>query len=282
MHDEGWFGVGGARLYRQSWKPRDAADASKLAPVRAALLVVHGFGEHSGRYSELAGRLVARGYAVYAYDRRGHGRSDGRRGDVSDWSDYLDEIEAMFAHVVGECGERPIFLLGQSMGGLIVLDYALAHRSRIAGVIASGTVLARPNVGAWRWCVARFLKHALPGLRISAGVNPDDLSRDADAVAEYIRDPLVHNRGTPRLAMAMLEAIDRVVARASEFSVPTFMLHGHDDRLAPAEASRAFFDRMSCQDKEFRLDSGGYHEPFHDLDRNRAIDDVADWLDRHV
>jgi len=257
-------------------------ESSHPTPVRAAVLVVHGFGEHSGRYAEVAERLVARGYAVYAYDRRGHGRSGGRRGDVSEWSDYLGEVEAMLALIGGEHRDCPAILLGHSVGGLIVLDFALAHPASIRGVIASGAVLSRPNVGSWRWRAARFLKGVLPALEISAGVNADELSRDPVSVADYRRDPFVHNRGTPRMAMAMLGAIDRVVAHAAEVVVPLLMLHGEVDSLAPAEASRAFFDHVGIADKEFRLYADGYHEPFHDVDRHRAIEDVADWLDRHT
>lgn len=278
-HHEGSFAghadAGGRalQLFFQGWRPHGEA--------RSAVAIVHGFAEHSGRYGFLVDHLVARGHAVYGFDLRGFGRSPGRRGHIDDWAEYRGDVGAFLAEV--RKSGLPVFLLGHSMGGLIVLDYGLRRPEDLAGAIVSAPGLrpvgaAKPHLVA----IARFLSRIWPTFSLDLGLDPTAISRDPEVVEAYLDDPLRHPRGTVRWGTESLAAIRRIKAHATEWTLPLLMVHGEDDRIAAASGTRAFFERVPIADKELHVYEGGYHEPHNDVDRDRALGDVADWLERHL
>ena len=154
-HTEGKFaGADSTDLYYQCWKPIDGP--------RAVLAIVHGFGEHSGRYPNVVGHLVPRGYAVYGFDHRGHGRSPGKRGHINTWSEYRDDVRAFLQLIKQHELTRQVFLLGHSLGGLIVLEYVLRYPDGLKGVIASGPLLARARVSPVLAVLAKVLSRVAP------------------------------------------------------------------------------------------------------------------------
>lgn len=276
-HDEGTFrGAGGIELYEQRWLP-DAGEA------RAVVAIVHGFGEHSGRYTNMVDRLVPAGYAVYAFDLRGHGRSPGQRGHVDRWTEYREDVGAFVCHVSEREPGRPLFLLGHSMGGLIVLEYAEQHPEGLRGVIASGPLLAQPGISPVKLALGRVISRVYPRFSLDTGLDVTAISRDPAVVEAYRKDPLVHGRGTARLSTEIAAAQARTLAGAPTWTLPLLIIHGAADRLAPATGSRAFFERVPAGvDKERDEIPDGAHEPHNDTSQRQALDILQGWLDRHL
>ena len=270
-HCEGTFrGYGGIELYYQFWRPE--------APPRATLAVVHGFGEHSGRYGNVVNWFVPRGYAVHAFDMRGNGRSPGGRGCVDCIEEYRGDVRAFLDQVSRMEAGRDLFLLGHSQGGLIALDYVLHGDPRLAGIVASSPTLGKLPVSPWLVLLARALSRIWPRLTLKSGLDVTALSRDAAVVKAYVEDPLVHNLGTPRLGTVFLATIDWTNAHAADLALPCLIIQGSADRLSDPAASRAFSEKVTRDDIEFLEYEGGYHELFNDLDREKVLADVEAWL----
>ncbi|MCX7681191.1 MAG: lysophospholipase [Anaerolineae bacterium] len=277
-HREGTFrGFGALELYYQSWHP------DGMEKPRALLPIVHGAGEHSGRYGNVVSWFVPRGYAVYAFDLRGHGRSPGPRGYITDWSEFREDVRLFLEFVrLQEADGAPLFLLGHSMGGLIVLEYTLHYPQGLNGVIASAPVLARVGLSPLLMALARILSGLWPRLTLNTGLDATLLSRDRAVVEAYIKDPLVHSLGTPRLGTELTRAFEWTQAHAAQMQVPCLIVHGSEDRLVPPEGSRLFYERMTLADKELRVYPGYYHELFNDVGKEQVLADVEAWVERHL
>lgn len=265
----GWF-----PLHWQSWHPDGQS--------RAVIAIVHGYGEHGGRYARYVDHLVPHGYAMYTFDLRGHGRSPGPRGHVGSWDEFRSDVRAFLDFVRQREPDIPIFLLGHSMGGLLVLDIALRHSEGLAGVIASAPALAQTAVSPMLMMLARVLSRLYPSFSIEARRNGAALTRDPEAIAAHESDPLIHTRGSARMAVEMSRAMAWTREHASNWRLPLLVLHGTEDRVVPFAASRAFFDRVPVGNKEFLTYEGGYHEPHHDIEADRVVEDVERWLDCQV
>jgi alpha-beta hydrolase superfamily lysophospholipase len=270
-HQEGRFmGAGGLSLFRQTWCP--------AGPTRAALINLHGLGDHSGLYPLLVEHFTARGIAVHAPDIRGNGRSPGQRGYVERWEEYREDLERFIAVVRQEEPERPLFLLGNSLGGLIVLDYVLYRPEGIRGVIAASPPLGRLGVPAPLLALGRVLSRVWPRFSVRTGMDLSGLARDPVVVETVLADPLFHRVGTARLSTEVAAAIERVQAAAPRFPLPLLVLHGSADRMVPPDGSRAFMARVGHPDRELREYTGAFHVLFADLDRERALTDVERWI----
>lgn len=276
QHREGTFqGFGGVELFCQRWRPE--------GEPRAALAIVHGFAEHSGRYANVVGHLVPRGFAVYGYDLRGFGRSPGRRGHVGSWSEHREDAAAFLRKVGGDEPGRPLFLMGHSMGGLIALDYVLRRPEGLAGAIASGPGLEPVGVAKpYLVALARLLSRIWPRFSLDVGLDASAVSRDPEVVRAFLDDPLRNPRGTVRWGTEVLAAIAWIKAHAGEMKVPLLMVHGGDDRLVSPEGSRRFFAKVTHPDKELHVYDGVYHEPHNDLGHEKVLADLGDWLERHL
>lgn len=274
-HSTGTFsGSDGIGLYYQRWRPG--------AAPRAALAVVHGFGEHSGRYGNVVNRFVPKGYAVYAPDMRGHGRSPGQRGHLDHFAQVRGDLRAFLDLVHREEAGRPVFLLGHSLGGLIVLNYALHDPSGLVGVVASGALLSQPGVSPILLSLSRLLSRVWPRLSLNVGLDATALSHDQAVVDAYVHDPLVHGKGTPRLSTEITAAIEWTQAHAADWALPLLMVHGGADRLCAPEAGRLFFDNVPFADKERIEYEGFFHELFNEVGKERVLADVEAWLERHL
>ncbi|HUS14511.1 MAG TPA: lysophospholipase, partial [Chloroflexia bacterium] len=250
--------------------------------ARAVVAVVHGVMEHSGRYTNVVDALVPRGYAVYALDLRGHGRSPGQRAFVNSFDEFRADVHAFLAMVRGHELGLPLFLLGHSMGGLIVLSYVLHENPALQGVIASGPALANntsPVVRAVGQAVARVAPRL--GLSMKKSAAPT-LSRDLAVGAAYLADPLVPDQITVRLGAEIFAGAAWTAAHAAEFRLPLLLLHGGADPLVPPEGSRRFFAAAGSADKTFHEYPGSLHEIFNETNRAEVLADVAGWLDQHL
>lgn len=250
---------------------------------RAALAIVHGFGEHGGRYLNVVNRLVPAGYAVYAMDNRGHGRSPGQRGHILNWSEFRDDVGAFVKLVGGEQAGRPLFLMGHSLGGLIVLEYVEHHPEGLRGVIASAPLLTQPGISRVKLALGNVISRVMPRFSMDAGLDTTALSRDGAVVTAYRTDPLVQGKGTARLSTELASAIRRTQAGASSWTLPLLIVHGTADRLVPPSGSQTFFEHVPATvDKERKVIEGGFHEPHNDTSKEQALDVEQQWLERHL
>lgn len=269
----------GRSLARNSWLPE--------GPTRATFVIVHGFGEHSGRYPAFVDALPRHGIAVHGFDLRGHGRSPGRRGHIERWSDYRDDLSAFLDAVDAEAGGSPVFLFGHSMGGLIVLEWlvheatAAGGRSRVAGAILGAPALVPLEVGRrWQLWASRALSRAWPSFSMDVPLGP--VSRDAAVISATRADPLNHRRASARWATEALAAIRRAQEGAHRVTVPLLVVHGGADRLVDVAGSRWLIDTVASADRELRVYPDAYHEIHNDLGREALTADVVAWLERHL
>lgn len=272
---EGVFDAGGGvRLYWQRWCPD--------APALAVLIITHGFGEHSRRYQKIAARAIHDGIAVYAWDHRGHGKSPGKRGHIDSISDYRNDIDLFIELVVGMESNRPLFLWGHSMGSLVALDRVIRKPQPLRSVLASSAGFEPAGV-ATRSLVktARLMSKLWPGCPLTVPVEPAQLMRDADAVAEYEADPLVHNKATARWMVSLLEEIQWLKSHAHEIRLPILMMHGEADTIHLPIGSKRFFANVAHPDKRLKLYPDALHEVHFDLDRDAMIADMLDWILAH-
>ena len=274
-HTEGHLtGADGVKLYYQTWLPEGAP--------RGVLVLVHGLGEHGGRYPHLVETLLPAGFSVYAMDNRGHGRSGGQRGFIPSWDAFREDLRGFIAFVAKEQPGRPLFLMGHSLGGLIALDYALHYPEGLRGVVASAPALRNKGISPVLMAVSRVLSRITPSLTVKTGLDASAISRDPEVVRAYQNDPLVHGLGTPRLASESEKTMAWVNARAGDWRLPLLLLHGEADRLVDIEGSRAFFDAAPVEDKRLITYPGGYHESHNDLHHAQAAADVLAWLEAHL
>jgi alpha-beta hydrolase superfamily lysophospholipase len=270
-HQEGWFaGHGELALFRQVWRAPGTA--------RAVLINIHGLGDHSGLYPALTEHFPPRGITLHAMDLRGNGRSQGQRAYVERWEEYREDLARFVALVREEEPGRPLFLLGNSLGGLIVLDYALVSPQGLRGVIAASPALGRLGVPAPLLALGRMLSRVWPRFSLRTGLDLSGLARDPAVVEAVLADPLFHRVGTARLSTEVLAAIARVQAGAPDFPLPLLVLHGSADRMVPPDGSRAFVARVGHPDRELREYAGAFHVLFADLDRERVLTDVEQWI----
>jgi alpha-beta hydrolase superfamily lysophospholipase len=265
-----WYeGAGGTRLYCRSWPP---------AETHAALIALHGLGDHSGLYPMIGEALAARGIAVLTPDLRGNGRSPGQRGYIDGWHDLREDLGRLVERSRAEAPGRPLFLLGMSLGGLVVLDYALHYPGGLRGVIALSPPLGALGVPAPLLALGRVLSRIWPRFSLETGMDLAGLSRDAAVVERVLADPLFHRRGTARLSTEVTRTIARVQAEAGRLSVPLLVQHGASDRMVPPEGSRRFVAQAGPQDKRLIEYEGAYHALLADLDGERVLADLEAWI----
>jgi acylglycerol lipase len=276
QHDEGKFiGRNNFNLYYQSWLPEGAPNA--------VLLVVHGIAENSGRYSNLVNYFVPKGYAVYSFDLRGHGKSDGTRSHIEHFSYYLDDVKTYFDIVKKQNPNAKIFLVGHSMGSTIAIAYAVEHQSELSGLIVSGTTLKAGNsINKASILMAKILSVLAPRMGVAA-LDANGISRDKAVVAAYINDPLVYTgKLRARWGTELLKTMEKLKSKISELSLPILIMHGSADRLSDPSSSKMLFDGVSSKEKTLKLYEGFYHEIFNDPERQQVFSDMEAWLKLHI
>jgi acylglycerol lipase len=276
-HTEGRFtGLSNFSLYRQAWLPDNL-------PVEAVLVVVHGVAEQSGRYSNLANYFVPRGYAVYSFDLRGHGKSDGKRSYVERFSYYLDDLRTFCKQVTEENNNMKVFLVGHSMGSTIAIAYAIEHQSELNGLIVCGTTL-KPgaSINKASILVAQVLSVLVPTMGVTA-LSATDICRDKVVVDDYFNDPLNYTgKLRARVGAELLKTMNQLQSRISELSLPMLIMHGTSDRISDSSSSHMLFDHAGSKDKTLKLYQGFYHEILNDPEREQVLSDMGDWLNLHI
>jgi alpha-beta hydrolase superfamily lysophospholipase len=272
-------GVGDVRIFWRAWLPS--------GPCRAVVVIAHGAGEHSGRYLHVADRLVREGYAVYAVDHRGHGRSAGPRALIDRVDNAVEDLNTLVLRAAGEQGAQarsgvPVFLLGHSMGGMLSLCYALRHQDRLQALALSGPLAALEAASPVVRIAAKVLSALAPRLPVF-GVDPALVSRDPAVVQAYIADPLVHHGKLPARTIAELAAaVESFPSRVPEITLPTLIMYGTADRICPTEGSVMLSQRIGAPDVSVKSYSGLYHEILNEPEQEQVMDDLCAWLDAHV
>ena len=266
--------VDGLVLHGHDWRPQGEA--------KAAVCLVHGIGEHIGRYEHVAAALNQAGFAVVGTDLRGHGRSEGPRGYVSDYDRLLDDIALLLEETKKRYSGRPQFLYGHSLGGSLVMFYALRRRPALAGIVATGPELRLAfEPPAWKTLLGRLMFSLWPALSMASGLEVAALSHDPEVVRRYVEDPLVHNRVSPRLGIGMLDNGRWLLDHASEFRLPLLVMSGGQDRITSPQASREFAERVPT-DCTFKLWDGLYHEVHNEPQKQEVIAYMIAWLQAHT
>ena len=275
-HTEGNFkGVRNVSIYYQAWLPE--------GKVKAVLLIVHGLGEHSGRYMNVVNHFVPLGYAAYALDHIGHGKSEGEREVLERFEDITDNLTIYYNMIKVWQPGKPIFILGHSLGGLVTCKYLIDHQADFKGAIISASLVRVPaNISPLTVTMGKIFSAIAP----KVGVVPLDatgISRDPEVVKAYVNDPLVFHGKTPaRLAAEMLKAMQCVTAEAHKITLPFIILQGSADRLVDPGDAQLFYDKASSKDKTIKIYPGFYHEVFNEPGRAIVLKDVEDWLKAHV
>ena len=223
--------------------------------------------------------LVDDGYAVYAYDQRGHGRSPGPRVYVDRWADYRVDLGAFLGMAAEQAPGLPIVLYGHSMGSLVVLDYLLERPQGLAGAIVSGVALQPAGVGKpYQVVMARVLSRVSPRLTVDLGIDGGSLTRDPQALEAARADPMLTSRATVRWGAESLATVRRVKEDMAAIDLPLLVLHGGADPLNRPAGAQALFETVSSPDKTLRIYPGVRHEPHNDLGHEQVAGDVKEWL----
>ncbi len=252
---------------------------------KAVVILVHGIGEHSGRYKHVIEALVQRGYAVYTHDHRGHGASQGVRGHIEQFDYFVDDLHTLVQVARREQNTIPIFMVGHSLGGLIAVRYALRHQALLHGLVLSGPAIqVGDDVSPIMKKLARVLATVVPRLRIVPMTKAEHpLSRDP-VVQELVNaDPLMYKgKVRARLAYEILTSAIDALGRVDELALPVLIMQGDADRIVNAEGAKQLYHRISSEDKTLKLWPECRHEIFNELEKDEIIAFAADWLDAHV
>jgi alpha-beta hydrolase superfamily lysophospholipase len=244
--------------------------------ARASLLIVHGLGEHGGRYERAAGILAARGLDTWALDLRGFGASAGRRAYVERLDVWLDDIADRITALRGLGG--PVVLLGHSMGGLVCARYAESDRPQPDLLVLSAPAVAG-NIPAWKKTLARILGRLAPTIALKNDFDGSILSRDPEVGADYVADPLNVHSTTARLGAVLLDAQAPTITDLGRIRVPTLVIHGGEDRLVPTASSEVFNGRPGVERRVF---PGLAHETFNEPEGPEVAGEVAAWIAEHL
>jgi acylglycerol lipase len=264
----------GQQLYGRGW-PCDVRP-------KAVVCVVHGLGEHCGRYAHVAEALNTAAYAVLAYDQRGHGQTAGQRGHAPSIDALLGDVSLLLAEAADYYPGIPKFLYGHSMGGNVVLRHAITRRPQIAGVIATSPALGANKTPLPVRVIGKVMYRVNPTFSMSNGLDRAGLSHDPQVVSVYQNDPLVHDRVSARFGLDLLDSMEWTSGHASEFPpIPLLLVHGTEDRLTSPQATQEFASQVKGE-HELKLWDGLYHETHNEPEKDVVLRYMIDWLDRHV
>ena len=264
----------GLPLYFRDWGPEGQA--------KAVVCLVHGLGDHGGRFAHVARQLNRAGYSVLGRDLRGHGKSGGKRGHTPSFEALMDDIDQLLGEAGARYAGQPRFLYGHSLGGGLALNHALRRRPQIEGAIATSPWLRLAYTpSAAKVKVARVMSRLSPGFTQSNGLNTKDLSRDPKVVRAYESDPLVHERISAGLAMAMLDAGEWAMASPAEFPpIPLLLVHGTGDRITSPQATQEFASKVPGE-CTLKLWEGLFHETHNEPEKQEVLGYMIRWMDEH-
>lgn len=265
----------GVLLYERWWRPE--------REPKAGIVLVHGLAEHSARYQLTARHLTQNGYAVDTFDLRGHGKSSGSPLFVGNFAEYMTDLDLFLDRVRARLPGRPLFLMGHSMGGVIVTCYALDRQPRVRGVVLSApAVKLCTEVSLPLLKGAALIARFLPRLK-TVKINQNYISRDPAVVEAYNSDPLIYRQAVlMRTGSELVRAGRCVRERMDAFTLPILVLQGTGDKITEPEGGRRLYENAASTDRTLKLYEGLYHEILNEPERERVLQDIVGWLDAHV
>jgi alpha-beta hydrolase superfamily lysophospholipase len=268
MKEESFDGRGGTRLHLRSWRPEMA---------QAVVVIVHGVNSHGGQYLWTGEQLAKAGFAVFAHDHRGRGKSAGPRFYIEDVSDYTEDLGTVIALAKSRHPGLPVFLLGHSAGGVVSCTWALDHQHEIAGFICESFAYRVP-APALLLTIVRFLGRVAPRLPVLK-LKMKDFTRDPQALAELEADPLCKGEVQPAgTVKALLEAGDRMRKEFGTLTLPLFIMHGTEDKATVPAGSVEFHEHAGASDKTLKLYEGHFHDLLNDIGKQQVLADIMAWI----
>lgn len=265
-------GADGIKLYYQVWRPEETP--------KAVVQIMHGFGEHSGRYLNVVNELVLRGYVVYANDHRGHGKSEGIQLYVKKFQDFIEDEKIFFNLINEKEPDLPHFILGHSMGSTIAELYAVTYPEKIQGLVLSGVAIQMGAVSGVMKALLKFFGLLAPKMRITMDLAPQ-LSHDPEVVKAYREDPLVFKRPTLKLGIEFTNNLTKARKLLGQIKIPILVQSGSEDKAMLG--AEKFNDLLTVEDKTVKIYPGLFHEVYNELedDRKTVLGNLGDWLDSH-
>lgn len=271
MNELHWKNAHGIHLFAAEWP---------VKKPRAVIALVHGQGEHIGRYAHMADWYNRHDIAVLGFDHQGYGRSGGKRGHVKNLDALLDDIGQLLDETRRRYPGTPLFLYGHSMGGGLVLNYVTRRDPVLAGVIATGPWIRLAfEAPRLKVVAAKILKKFMPALTLPTGLAVRFISHDPAVVKAYENDPLVHNQLSAAAGLALLEQADWLNTYSGVFSIPVLLMHGGGDKITSPAATRQFFARVAGE-VTHREWPDLYHEIHNEKEQNDVFEFTLAWIEK--
>lgn len=246
-------------------------------------VIVHGLGEHSGRYEHLVQSFSNQGIGFYAYDHRGHGKSKGLKGHAPTFGYLAQDLEKFLKLISIHENNRPIYLLGHSFGGLVCLKYLMDEETKDK-ILPRALILSNPMlklalpIPAWKLAIAKWLYKGMPRLRFHNEVDLADLSRDPLVEKACKEDPLSHQKISAGLYFEMLKTMEEVISQASKITLPILVLLGESDRIIAPQGGRQLFEKISSKEKKLKIYPNFHHEIINEIGKEEVFQDISAWL----
>ena len=260
----------GNKIFIRECKPKNLQEKN--------ILLIHGLGEHSGRYKEFAEFFIKNGIGVYALDLQGHGKSDGKRGHIKSFEEYLESVESSLIFIRKKFLETPIILFGHSLGGLIGLNFLIERESKEieSAVISSPWIETAIKIPEYLTLIQKVLKRIFPSLRLNNRLISNHLSKNKDVVSKYDKDELVHNKISLNLYSEVMKSIDNVKEKASRIKAKTFLYHGMSDKIISSKGTIEISKLLKSH--KLKLYDNVYHEPHNDLEKEEIYQDILEFI----
>ncbi|KAB1154000.1 alpha/beta hydrolase [Tenacibaculum aiptasiae] len=267
-HQEFNFNYHKTTFFGQYWQPET---------VKAVVILIHGMGEHSGRYQHVAKKLTDNNFGVIAFDHFGHGKTSGKRGHNPSFDAVLESVSKLIEQAKSVFGNKPMFLYGHSMGGNTVINYTLRNEHELVGTIATSPMLKLAfQPPAWKLSIGKLMQKIAPSITLPSELETSHISRIQEEVDKYINDPLVHDKISPNFSLSFFESADWAIENAASLKTPMFLLHGTDDKIIDYKGTEAFAN--NTDNATLKIYKGGYHELHNDLCAEEMLNDIVDWL----
>ncbi|MBL8049668.1 MAG: lysophospholipase [Anaerolineales bacterium] len=274
-HETSWKSKDGLDIFAQAWEP-------DVVQPKAVACLVHGLGEHSGRYAHVAEAFSKEGIILFSADLHGHGKSGGARGHINSIEDFMGDIDLLFEQARSRYTGLPLFLYGHSLGGILVLHYTLLRKPNIKGVIAtsSGLHTALENQPV-KVLFAKVLGAIAPTTAIASGLDVNGISHDKKVIEAYNNDPLVHDKVTLGFGKIMLGVTKWTLDNAKNFPLPLLLLHGKKDPIAFVSSSIEFAEQLKEKSTLVLWDEG-LHELHNEPEKAEVFKTMTLWMDARL
>ena len=271
-HTEFNFTIYKTNFYGQIWEAKS---------TKAVVVLVHGMGEHSGRYNHVAKKLTENDFSVVAFDHFGHGKTSGKRGHNPSFEAVLESITKTIEHAEKTFSNTPIFLYGHSMGGNAVVNYVLRKKHNLKGTIATSPFLKLAfEPPKLKLAAGKLLQKIAPSITMGNELDANDISRDKTEVDKYINDPLVHDKISPNFSLTFIDSGKWAIENANKLQTPMCLFHGTGDKIIDYKGTEEFANKS--KNATLKLYKGGYHELQNDLCKEEMLQDVVNWLNSQL